>query len=466
MIVAIAGWLAYPVLPTFDSLSALVWGREILHGSAPGFADFGAPTQHPLWVGVGTVLAPFGDAGARAMTVLAVASFVVLVVATYLLGRTAFGRLAGALAAGLLLTRLDFGFYAAFAFVDVPFAALVVSAAALEAARPRRGAAVWALLVLAGLLRPEGWLFAAAYGAWVWRSTTVPGRWRIVAWVALAPLVWALTDLAATGDPLFSWTYTTGQAGRLGRQLAWYDAPHALWSALAELLKGPIVLVGVVGAAVAVAGRDRRQARVPLALVVLGATTFTILVLGGGSGEVPRYASIAAVGLVLFAGYLIARLLRPRAGTGPRLALAATVLLLAGGAVWTAAHLHPRSVTGLLSFRHDVERDLAGVLRRPDVRAARRCGPIAVPTFKLVPNVRWQLDAPASAAVARDDPAAPKLGRPGVVLIERTRRLIHDSGYGPFGQNADGNSPPSVQLPPAGYASREHTRYFAIYTRC
>ena len=42
--------------------------------------------------------------------------------------------------------------------VDVPFLALVLAAATLEAARPRRGLPVLALLAVAGLLRPEAWL--------------------------------------------------------------------------------------------------------------------------------------------------------------------------------------------------------------------------------------------------------------------------------------------------------------------
>ncbi len=464
VVVGVAAWLAFPVEPTYDSLYSLVWGREILDGMAPGFADFGAPTQHPLWVAVGTVLAPFGDAGARAMTLVAVLSFVVLLAATYHLGRATFGPLAGAVAAALLLTRLNFGFYAAFAFVDMPFAALVMAAAALEAARPRRGGAVWVLLVLAGLLRPEGWAFAAAYGLWLWRDADGAGRAKIAAWVALAPLLWALSDLVATGDPLFSWTYTTGEAGRLGRQREWDEAPRALWSALAELLKPPLALLGFAGVALVAARRERRRAAaVPFAVLVLGTATFGVVVLGGVSGQVPRYAAIAAVALLLFAGELVATVLRPRAGTLPRVA---AVVLILGGAAWTASRLHPKSVTDLLGFREEVEDDLAGVLGSDRVRAARRCGPVAVPTHKLTPLVRWQLDTPAAGVVARHDPGAASYGRPGVVLLERTKRLIHDPGYGAFGQQGAGNSPVSAQAPPTGYAHRGHTRYFEIYTRC
>ena len=48
--------------------------------------------------------------------------------------------------------------------IDVPFLALVLAAAAMEARRPRRGWPVLAALAVAGLLRPEAWLLGLAYG--------------------------------------------------------------------------------------------------------------------------------------------------------------------------------------------------------------------------------------------------------------------------------------------------------------
>ena len=90
---------------------------------------------------------------------------------------------------------------------------------------------------------------------------------------------------------------------------------------------------------------------------------------------------------------------------------------------------------------------------------ARRAaaGPVAVPTHKLVPVVRWELDVPPDGVVARNDPDAARSGRPGAVLLVRTKRLIHDPGYGPFGQQGAGNSPVSAQAPPRGLrAPRPH----------
>jgi hypothetical protein len=460
---ALVAWLAYPVLPTYDSLSALVWGRDILHGHLPEFDAYGAPTEHPLWLAVGTLLALLGGAGARAMTLLTIASEVALAAGAYRLGRSTFGALAGALAAGLLLTRLDFGFYAAFAFLDVTFAALVVWAAVLEAERERRGGAVWALLVLAGLLRPEGWVYAAAYGAWLWRSGA--RRLRIAAWVAAAPLLWMLTDLVVTGRPLFSWTYTTDEAAALGRQRGVAQLPDSVFSALEELLKPPLLALAVLGLGLALYDRRGPRLRMPLALVGLGLLTFAGLVLGGVSAQVPRYASVAAVGLLIFAGQLLARLLRPPSGVPARVAWAATIVLALVAAGWTVTRIHPRSVTSLLRFRHAVEQDLAATLRSPAVTRARGCGPVALATHKLVPAARWADGSPPGAIFARADRRTARRAAPGVVLVELGARLLVDPGYGPFAKNSADTGLVS-QEPPDGFRLQGRSHYFAVYVRC
>ena len=113
------------------------------------------------------MLAPFGDAGARLFVALCFAGLVALVAAMYRLGRLAAGVAGGLAAAGLLLTRFNFGLLASKGYLDMPYCALVAWAMALEAERPRRGGAVWWLLGLAGLLRPEAWLLAGLYGLWL-----------------------------------------------------------------------------------------------------------------------------------------------------------------------------------------------------------------------------------------------------------------------------------------------------------
>ena len=53
--------------------------------------------------------------------------------------------------------------YGVRAYVDMPYLLLVLSALLVESRRRRAGAPVLALLALAGLLRPEAWVFSGLY---------------------------------------------------------------------------------------------------------------------------------------------------------------------------------------------------------------------------------------------------------------------------------------------------------------
>ncbi|HSD80087.1 MAG TPA: hypothetical protein VLB47_05480, partial [Solirubrobacteraceae bacterium] len=160
---AVALFLAYPTFPNYDSYYSLLWGKELLHGTRPSFEAYRAPTEHPLAIAFGALLSLLGDGADRVMVGATFASFVALAAGMYELGRRSFGVLAGLVAGGLVCTRFDFPFLALRAYIDIPYLALVVWAAALEATRPRRGVAVLALLTAAGLLRPEAWLLAGLY---------------------------------------------------------------------------------------------------------------------------------------------------------------------------------------------------------------------------------------------------------------------------------------------------------------
>ena len=104
-LVAVAGlaiFLAYPTYPAYDSLYSLLWAQELLDGTRPGFDGYRTPTEHPLLLPVGLVLAPFGEVGARLFIALCFAGLVALVAAMYRLGRLAAGPVGGFVAAGLL----------------------------------------------------------------------------------------------------------------------------------------------------------------------------------------------------------------------------------------------------------------------------------------------------------------------------------------------------------------------------
>ena len=55
-LVAVAAWALVPTYPDYDAYHHLVWGRELLHGVAPGFEAFAAPTEHPLYLALAALL--------------------------------------------------------------------------------------------------------------------------------------------------------------------------------------------------------------------------------------------------------------------------------------------------------------------------------------------------------------------------------------------------------------------------
>src|ERR1700683_1989422 len=102
---AVAGYLAFPTYPTYDSFYALLWGRDLLHLHLPDFRVYRAPTEHPLAIAFGLLCSIFGQGGARLMVIRTVRTFVAVAPGTYRLGALCFGPVVGLLAAMLVLSR-------------------------------------------------------------------------------------------------------------------------------------------------------------------------------------------------------------------------------------------------------------------------------------------------------------------------------------------------------------------------
>ena len=143
-----------------------------------------------------------------------------------------------------------------------------------------RGAAcpVLVLLGLAGLLRPEAWLLAGAY--WLYLLPALDRRRdgsRSAALVAAAPVLWALSDLVVTGEPLHSLTSTRDTAETLGRPHGHRrTCPRSCPAGSARSCAGCRWSAGRPGSCwrCAVA---RERALVPAALAVLGGLAFVVI---------------------------------------------------------------------------------------------------------------------------------------------------------------------------------------------
>ena len=276
-------------LVNYDTLYALVWGRDLTHGTLPDYDVSLAPTPHPLATLAGAVLSVLGAQGSiDATIVLAFVFLGALGWVTYRLGEAWINRAAGALAAAIVLTRrpvLDFG---ARAYVDVPYLALVLGALLVETRSRRAGAPVLALLGLAGLIRPEAWLFSGAYLIWLWiGGVRDPRLWALA---AAAPLLWALGDLIVTGDPLHSLTGTRDTAQRLQRITGLDEVPGTVPRRLGEILREPVLFGAAGGGVLALAFLRTR--------VALGAVAGVIALVA--------FCVLAAAGLPILGRYLLA----------------------------------------------------------------------------------------------------------------------------------------------------------------
>jgi hypothetical protein len=435
----------------------MLWSREVLDLQLPGFEGFRVPTEHPLAIAVGAFVSLFGRSGDRLFIALILASFLWLIWGVYRLGRIAFTPLVGAIAAVLTLTRFDFGFLAVRGYIDIPYMALVVWAAVLEADRPRRGVPVLITLALAGMLRPEAWVLAGLYWLWLFPRSTWRQRIRDAALAAIGPVVWMLTDLVVTGDPLFSLLYTSASAEDLGRQQTLGELPKAVPAFFNSIVKLPVLVAAVAGLLIAIAFTPRR-ASVPLALLVSGVFTF-VMIGAAGASVLERYLAVAAVALLVFAGVAIAGFTMLRRG---RLKIAWMVLsaaLVVFGVVFTATHVRLDYFDSELTFRGAAHDDLVRVLESPEVQKGLKCGPLFTPNHKLVPDSRWILDLPEKKVIPVAQKGSPKPRR-GVMLIVTSRFAIFKHAW------SNDIDSPLIEEPPAGWRRVVTSDFYAAYARC
>lgn len=326
------------VVPNYDNLYAIAWGRQLAHGDAPQYFAAFTPAAHPGLNLIGAFASLLGPGGALVVfELLGLVSLGALAVGLFRLGEAVSSRAAGIAAGLILLSRPQTLAYGLMSFVDAPTAALVVWAAVLEARTPRRGPAVLVLLAIAGLLRPEPWLLAAAYAVWCaagLRSRTAAPLARLLALAAIGPALWLASDWIVTGDPLSRFrslaptvgaqSLGTGSGGRTG--LA--EVPRALALDLGNWL-GPIPLaLAAIGCVACVALLPRRAAP-PLAAIALAILAFAAAGATGAPLE-QRYLFPAVALLALVAGIALALALQR---LGPVRGRAGIVIALGAAAV-------------------------------------------------------------------------------------------------------------------------------------
>lgn len=466
------GIALYAIFPSafvnWDTAYALLWGSEVADGRRPDFDGVAlAPTTHPLADLVGLVLAPFGDSAAGIVVALGFLALGAVGYLVYRLAATWFGPLAGVAAAAVVLTREPMLSFGARAYVDVPYVALVLGAIAAEVRRPQAGAPVLALLLLAGLLRPEGWLFSAAYLVWL----ALPGgdrggaagegedarrrALRLLPLALAAPVLWALVDLASTGDALASLTGTRDNVETLGRATGLDGLVHAGPRRLGEIMRVPALLAAAAGACLGLVWL-RRSTLPAVGLAALAFLAFAALALGG-LPVVTRYLLLEAALLCVLCGAAVGGWLLVR-GSGRAVWVAAAVVVVALFAVFAPSQVERlRDTRAAISEQGRIQDDLHDLV---DAGAFRGCEPVVVPTSRPVPLLALWLDRPPGAIQTAGVSETKYAPLPRLVLLPANRRIAKAFALDP----RDPGAAPLAR--PRGFHLRARNRSWRVYANC
>jgi hypothetical protein len=476
--IALALWLAFRHgFANYDTFYELVWGSEIADGKSPELDVVLPPTPHPLATLAGIVLSPLGDGAEDAMVGIAFVALGAVGYLTYRLGSAWFNRPVGVLAAAIVLTRvpmLDFGVRA---YVDIPYIALVLAALLVETARPRAGWPVLALLVAAGLLRPEAWLFSLAYLAYLayarpdrpagpvapLSALARPGELLgLTALAAAAPVLWALSDLAFAGDALYSLTGTQDTVDTLERETGLGGLITEGPPRLGEVVREPVLVGGALGVVLA-AALLRRRSRLPLAAGALALSAFALLALGG-LAVITRYLLLTGTIVAIFCALAVFGWLGLAPGNrwrGPWMVAAALVgLLLVAFIPSQADRLDNLQAT--IAEQDRIQDDLRDLADSGAFEAD--CTPVSVPNTRPVPLLALWLDRRPSdilpAVRADDDELIPVDPRDGY-LIEPASAEVEDR------YQLDPNDPGKRTGPvPPGFEPIEANRSWELFAAC
>ena len=500
--------LIFPLgFPNYDTIYSLLWGRELAEGLSPDRGAALPPTPHPLTELWGLATSPLGDGAIDLTMIGAYVSLGLIGYLVYRLGSLWFDQPIGAVAALIVLTRAPFLSNGLRAYIDLPYIALVLAALVVETKRPRAGWPVLALLALAGLLRPEAWLFSFVYLAYLalgpGRSNPVRADERterapleradtqkrdlirsrfvrargalsvppagLVVLALAGPVLWAIFDWVTAGSPTYSFTGTRETVETLERQTGPVDLILYGPRRLGEVLQWP-GMVGAAGgvliAAAIVLRRHRKSdTSVPyggsnlpigLAALVLALGAFAVLACAG-LAIIPRYTMLAAALLAIFAAFALLgwRALEPGdAWRRPWQAFAAVVALMF--VIWAPNQYDLLSrVDTDLTNQSEIESDLGDLADSGAFEPI--CLPISVPNHRAVPRLAFDLDLRPSRIVSSTEQRQP---RRGYFLDPASPFVVHNFILDP-------NDPArfTTEVPP-GFRRVAANESWLLYRRC
>ncbi len=373
----------------------------------------------------------------------------------YRLGEAWFGRAAGIVAALLFLTRVPVLSYGVRAYVDVPYTLLVLSALLVETKHRRAGAPVLVLLGLAGLLRPEAWFFSGIY--WVVLVVSSGRSRRDLARLGLlavaAPLFWIASDLAVTGNAMWSLTNTKHTATTLGRATGIGDVPQYIPRRIGEILR-PAVLAGAALGGILSLLWLREKARLGALAGVVAVLVFALIAAFGLPIDT-RYAFLTSAILCLFCGAGVfgwIALAKDDRRRTPWMA-AGAVVLAALVATLPAQIKSAHGELSKLAHQESIQSDLLALVKSKAI--ALKCGPVGVPNHAPIPLLALYLK-----------------GRPGLIVSAEAKQIETGTYVDPASMEIerdyilDPKDPHAAVSIPPGFIATHSNRSWLIFQKC
>jgi hypothetical protein len=274
---------------------------------------------------------------------------------------------------------------------------------------------VLVLLALAGLLRPEAWVFSGLYWLYIvnltprtaraWPRVRTRARFnepppahqltrrQIVSLTLLAlaaPLVWVMSDWLVTGHPLWSLTNTRHTATTLDRVTGIGNVPQYIPRRIGEILSPAVLAGAALGGALSLWLLPRR-ARFGAVVGVVSVVVFAAFATAGLPINT-RYAFLAAAILCVFCGAGVFGWTRlPREDPRRRWWMAGGALVLVAllASIPSQYHSAHRELDKL-ARQESIQNDLLALVT--DHAITRRCEPVGVPNHAPIPLLALYLE--------------------------------------------------------------------------
>ena len=431
--------LLWPHTLTYDPMTWVRWGRQIVHGS---LSTTGGTAWKPLPVIFDSVFSLFGNAATDLWLILARAGALMALVLAYHLAARVAGWLGGILAVAWVAVSGHDGFlYGWFLFFGSGWSEGLLVALSLGAlvahvtGRPK--AALWAWFA-AALIRPEAAVFLLAYGIVLTRRE--PALRKLVASLLLAvPILWVVPDYLGSGQLLGA---SKRALSEVPASLAHAKHPGLRDIALLHDLLSPVVLAGDVLALALARGQARRLVASVLGVAVSWVAVVAVMAEAGYPG-IPRFLVVSVALSCVAAG--IGWACAVRLATGRAVRVGAVGAVLAVNAVFLAGHATDlRRQVNLARDEARQNTQLADVIARAGGAAAvRRCGPVRIDSLEI-PALVWDLGDGSSVTYRRL--------RTGMIF--RTRLVGRRRAF------------PAVPTPGSGFRLIVRAGGWSVYANC